>query len=119
MAAPNLINVTSIVGKTTTVDVTTVLTVLLENQINSNKVYKINSLYISNVSAAQDAKTTVIFSRSTTSISIVTNTLVPTENTLLAISKESSIYLEEGDSLKISGNQNGVLKATISYEIIG
>jgi hypothetical protein len=118
MAAPNLINASSIIGKTSTVGLSTSTTDLLVNPTGSNKVIKVNSVYVANNSAVSDYRTTVIFVRGAEETPIITNSLVPAENTLIVISKEASIYLEEGDSLKISASVNNALAAVISYESI-
>jgi hypothetical protein len=40
-------------------------------------------------------------------------------DTMVAIAKDTSIYLEEGDSLRISASEAGVLQYVASYEIMG
>jgi len=50
MAAPNIVNVTAITGKTSVTDLTsTSATTVVSNAASSNKVFKINSLIVSNV----------------------------------------------------------------------
>ena len=45
MAAPNLVNVSSIYGKTVGADLGTSIAAVLSNAGSSNKVFKINSIY--------------------------------------------------------------------------
>ena len=49
MAAPNIVNVTTITGKTAGLAVTTSATDIVDNPASSGKVFKVNSLIISNV----------------------------------------------------------------------
>ena len=49
MAAPNIVNVTTITGKTSVLAVTTSATAIVTNSGSSGQVYKINALYVSNV----------------------------------------------------------------------
>ena len=48
MAAPNLVNVSSIYGKTVGADLGTSIAAVLSNAGGSNKVFKINSIYVTN-----------------------------------------------------------------------
>ncbi len=53
MAAPNIVNITTLTGKTTYVNLTTTgSTSILSNASGSNRVYKINSLFVSNIDTA-------------------------------------------------------------------
>ena len=54
--------------------------------------------------------------RSSTAYHIAKTVVVPADATLDVISK--SIYLEEGDSLRLTANANSDLEAVCSYEII-
>lgn len=117
MAAVNLISATSIIGKTHAESVTNTATVVLANALNSSEVYRINVLYVTNLGVA-DAAVTIDLFRGGVSYKIVYNLPVPTNNSTVAIAKDSSIYLEEGDSLRISANQAGLLQYVVSYEIM-
>lgn len=55
MTAPNIVNVTTIIGKTAVLAVTTSATAIVTNSAGSNKVFKINSLNISNVNGTSAA----------------------------------------------------------------
>lgn len=117
MAAPNLANLNSIIGKTSVQAVTTNPTAIVENASNSGKVLKINVLYISNVDNTSDGQITIDLFRSSTSYRLGNNIIIPTNSTLDVISK--SLYLEEGDSLRISSDVNSILEGVCSYEEIG
>ena len=116
MAAPNIVNVTTITGKTSVLAVTTSATAIVTNSGSSGQVYKINALYVSNVYGTNNADLNVDLYRSSTAYHIAKTVNVPADATLDVISK--SIYLEEGDSLRLTANANSDLEAVCSYEII-
>ena len=116
MAAPNIVNVATITGKTAVLAVTTSATAIVTNSAASGKVYKINALYVSNVDGTNSAELNVDLYRSSTAYHIAKTVNVPADATLDVISK--SIYLEEGDSLRLTASANSDLEAVCSYEII-
>ena len=116
MAAPNIVNVTTITGKTSVLAVTTSATAIVTNSGSSGQVYKINALYVSNVDGTNNADLNVDLYRSSTAYHIAKTVNVPADATLDVISK--SIYLEEGDSLRLTANADSDLEAVCSYEII-
>lgn len=116
MANPNIVNVASIFGKTAVMAVTTTATAIVSNAANSNKILKINSLYVSNVDGVNNAEITVDIFRSSVPYRIASTVVVPADATLDVISK--AIYLEEGDSLRLTANANSDLEAVCSYEDI-
>lgn len=116
MTAPNVVNVTDIKGRTAVQAVTTNATAIVTNSAASNKVYKINALYISNIDGINSSLITVDIYRSTTAYHIAKSISVPASATIDVISK--SVYLEEGDSLRLTASANGDLEAVCSYEEI-
>jgi hypothetical protein len=86
------------------------------NSGSSGQVYKINALYVSNVDGTNNADLNVDLYRSSTAYHIAKTVNVPADATLDVISK--SIYLEEGDSLRLTASANSDLEAVCSYEII-
>lgn len=118
MAAPNIVGVTTITGKTAVQAVTTSATAIVTNSAASGKVFKINSLIIANVDGAAAADITVDLFRSSTAYRIANTISVPADATLVVISKDTSIYLEEGDALRCTASANSDLEAICSYEEI-
>jgi len=116
MTAPNIVNVTTITGKTSVLAVTTSATAIVTNSGSSGQVYKINALYVSNVDGTNNADLNVDIYRSSTAYHVAKTVNVPADATLDVISK--SIYLEEGDSLRLTASANSDLEAVCSYEII-
>ena len=118
MAAPNIVNVASITGKTSPLILTTSNQDIVSNASSSGKVYKINSLSVANISGSAAAQVTVSLIRSSTEYKIASTIFVPANSTLVVISKDAQIYLEEGDALRVVASANSYLHAVCSYEII-
>lgn len=116
MAAPNVVNVATITGKTAVQAVGTSATAIVTNSSGSNKVFKVNALYVSNVDGTNNADITVDLFRSSTAYRIALTVVVPADASLDVLSKP--IYLEEGDSLRLTANASGDLEAVCSYEEI-
>lgn len=116
MAAPNIVNVSTITGKTAVQSVGTSATAIATNSAGSNKVFKVNSLIVSNVDGSANAEITVDLFRSSVAYHIAKTVVVPADATLDLLNK--AIYLEEGDSLRLTANASGDLQAVCSYEEI-
>lgn len=116
MAAPNIVNVATITGKTAVQQVGTTATAIVSNGGSSNQVLKINALYVANVDGTNNAEITVDLFRSSVAYRLAFTVVVPADAVLDVLSK--AIYLEEGDSLRLTANAAGDLEAVCSYEII-
>ena len=116
MAAPNIVNVATITAKTAVQAVGTSATAIVTNSASSGKVFKVNALLISNVDGTDNAEITVDLYRSSTAYHIAKTVVVPADATLDVLSK--AIYLEEGDSLRLTANAASDLEAICSYEEI-
>lgn len=119
MAAPNIANTSNIVGKLNTVEIDSVPTTIVINPASSGTAYKLNTLYASNTTGTLpvDMHLTVVRS-SGAEFPILRYTTVPAEATLVVISKDNPIWLEEGDSINAQTGASGRLVAFCSYEII-
>ena len=119
MAAPNIVNVSTITGITTGRALTTALTTaLVMNPASSGKAFKINSIVVSNVdgSSAADASIEFYDSSATAVTRIASTVTVPADSTLIVVDKNSSFYLEEGDLIRGGASANSDLECLISYE---
>lgn len=116
MAAPNIVAVSNILGKTSVQAVTTSATAIVTNSSSSGKVIKVNALYASNVNGSSAATINVDLYRSSIAYRLAYAVSVPANTTLDVISK--SIYLEEGDSLRLTASSNSYIEAVCSYEEI-
>lgn len=119
MPQPNIINVSRILGNTAFQNVNTVAANIVANPVSSGCVYKINTLIIANVDGTNSADITAsIFSGASIENKIAHTVAVPADATLVLISKDTSIYLQEGDYIRLSASANNDLWATCSYEDI-
>ena len=116
MAAPNIVNVTTIYGRTAVQAVTTSATAIITNAAASGKVFKVNSLYVANVDGTNNAEITADVFRSSTAYRLASTVVVPADATLTILS--TPIYLEEGDSIRLTANANNDLETVCSYEEI-
>ena len=116
MAAPNIVNVSTITAKTAVQAVGTSATAIVTNAAASDKVVKVNALYVSNVDGTNNAEINIDIYRSSTAYHIGKTIVVPADATLDVISK--AIYLEEGDTLRLTANAASDLEAVCSYEEI-
>ena len=123
MAAPNIVNVTTITGKTDQVSLTTTsATAVVSNAASSGKVFKINSLVVSNVDGLSAADITIaVYSEDDlggTATELVSTVSVPADASLVVIDKNTSLYLEEDMSIGATAGTADDLKVVVSYEEI-
>jgi len=117
MAAPNIVNVTSIYGKSMGAALgTSANTDILT--CPANKVLKINSIIVANVDGTNNADVTVSFydSSAAARYKLAHTITVPADSTLVIVGKDSPIYLEESDQIEASASAASDLDIIISYE---
>ena len=136
MAAPNIVNVTTITGVTTFhsgintggdgVVITknpAGVTTIISNAASSGKVLKINSLVAAGVGNTTGV-TVEIYDKATATgaantVSIASTIAVPTFSSVVIIGKENAIYLEEDRSLGVYCQPNaGSINVVVAYEEI-
>jgi hypothetical protein len=118
MANPNIVNVSTIYGKTEGLAITTSETAIVSNASSSGKIYKINSLTISNVDGTVAALVTCNVNLNGTDYNLANTISVPADATLVLIGKDNPIYLEENSSIKLTANASSDLVGICSYEDI-
>ena len=122
MAAPNIVNVTNIIGNSLSVAVGDTATQLASNAAASGKVFKINSIVVANVDGSSAADVTVsIYSAAAlggTPLEIVSTISVPAAASLIVTDKTTTFYLLEDQSIGAIASAAGDLVATISFEEI-
>jgi hypothetical protein len=118
MAALNIVNVASITGKTAVLAPTTTPTDIVANAAASSTLVKINTLVVANINGTAAATITASIYRSTTEYKVAHVISVPAGATLVVLDKTSQIYLEEGDSLRLTASVNSYLSAVCSYEVL-
>jgi len=123
MAAPNIVNVSTITGITSKVALSsTSQTTLVSNAASSNKVFKINMIQVANVDGANACDVTVdvhsAASGGGTAYSLVSTISVPADASLVALDKNTAIYLEENTSITATAGTANDLEVIVSYEEI-
>jgi hypothetical protein len=118
MANPNIAALTTINGNTQVQSVTTSATAIVTNSAASGKIIKINSLFISNIDGVNAADITIDLFRSSVAYKIVNTVSVLADTSFTAIDKTLSIYLLEGDTLRLTASVNSRLQAVCSFEEI-
>jgi len=116
MAAPNILAVSTVLGKSAVQAIGTSANAIVTNSAASGKVLKVNALYVSNVDGTNAADVSVDFFRSSTAYHIAKTISVPADSTVDIISK--AIFLEEGDALRLTAGTASDLEAVCSYEEI-
>lgn len=126
MAAPNIVNVTSIVGNTSTTLISSTAdpfaTALASNAASSGKVFKINSIVAANVDGSSACDITIkIFSAAAlggTGTAIASTISVPADATLIITDKTTAFYLLEDRSIGATASAANDVVVTVSWEEI-
>ena len=123
MAAPNIVNVSTITGiSSTTALSTTSQTTLVSNAASSGKVYKINMIQVANVDGTAAADITIdVHSEAAgggTAYSLVSTVSVPADASLVVLDKNTALYLEEDRSITATAGAANDLEVIVSYEEI-
>jgi hypothetical protein len=123
MANPNIVNVTAIYGNNSLVSLTTTsATQLLSNAAASGKVYKVNSIVVSNVDGTNPADITInVYSQDDiggTAFPIVSTLSVPADSSVIVVDKSTGIYIKEDQSIGATAGTASDLVVVSSWEEI-
>jgi hypothetical protein len=123
MAAPNIVNVSTITGKSFYLALsTTSATSLVSNAASSGKVFKINMIQVANVDGANACDVTVDYHTAAaaggTAYSLVSTVSVPADASLVVLDKNTAMYLEEDRSISVTAGTANDLEVLVSYEEI-
>lgn len=123
MTAPNIVDTSSIIGKTTYLNLTnTSANVLVTNASGSNKVLKINSIIVANDDGTNGADITVSVHSAAngggTAFKLAHTVTVTADSTLVVVDKTTAIYLEENQSITCQASAANDLDVVCSYEEI-
>ena len=118
MSNPNIVNVSTIYGKTALAALTTATANVITNASGSNTIVKVEDILLTNyTSSAVGAN--IVINRSATTYYLGGNVSIPANSTLILLAKDSMVYLEEGDVIQANVTANSSITFTSSYEIIG
>ena len=123
MSAPNIVNVSTITGKTAKVALsTTSATTLVSNAASSNQVFKINMIQVANVDGTNACDVTVdvhsAASGGGTAYSLISTASVSADSALVVLDKNTALYLEENTSITATAGTANDLEVLVSYEEI-
>ena len=123
MAAPNIVNVSTITGKSFYLALSsTSATQLVSNAASSGKVFKINMIQVANVDGTDACEVTVDYHTQDdiggTAYSLVSTVSVPADASLIVLDKNTSLYLEEDRSISVTAGTANDLEVIVSYEEI-
>lgn len=119
MTAPNMVNITSMVGKSKNQNVNSGFAqTFLANPASSNKVYKVNTLIVVNIDGTSAADITLYFNDGNLHNYLARSITVPANSNLVILSKDTALYLEEGQSLSCQAVANSDLVCHVSWEEI-
>lgn len=116
MAAPNIVNVSSIYGRTVgaTLNLTNTQSYVV---CPTDKVLKINSILVSNTVSSVEEVTVNFYDSSLANFFTLANGIsIPPSSSLVILGKDSCIYLEEGDTIQAGATSINALDIIISYE---
>ena len=116
MAAPNIVGVVTITGKTVTGALGTSTASLLQNSASSNKVFKVNTILVSNVDGTNSATADISIYDGSNDRYIAKGITVPAGATVVLIDKNSFLYLEENHSIRCGASAASDLVILICYE---
>ena len=123
MAAPNIVNVGTITGKSFYLELAnTNATALVSNAASSGKVFKINMIQVANVDGTNACDVTVKYHTQDdiggTGYALVSTVSVPADASLVVIDKNTALYLEEDRSISVTAGTANDLEVIVSYEEI-
>jgi hypothetical protein len=117
MAAPNMVNITSVTGKTAVAGLTTITSNVITNSSGSSTVNKLNNVILSNYTTST-VTANVIINRTSVLYYLAGTVSIPSNSTLVLLGKDTSVYLEEGDVIQANASANSSVNFTASYELI-
>lgn len=115
MAAPNIVSPTTVTLKSVNTTVGTSVVTLVT--CASNKAVKVSSLMAANVTATS-ASVSVRFNDGTSTHAICSTIVVPANASLLCVTRDNPVYLEEGKSIQAVAGATGAIHVVASYEEI-
>jgi len=117
MAAPNIVNVTTIFGKSQYQQLTTTMANVITNSATSGNVLKLNDIVVANYTTSS-IQTNVGIGRGSSVFFLAGNMAVPANSTLVVLAKDTALYMEEGDYLQSNASSATAAQISCSYEVI-
>jgi len=125
MANPNIVNVTTIQGRSVGLTPAVATEVeLLANAASSGKIIKINNIIAANIDGTTSIGGTVSLCTnaaapsSSNTFAIAPNVAIPARASMMCVDKSTSVYLEENMSIRVTAAVASKITFTASYEEI-
>jgi hypothetical protein len=123
MAAPNIVNISSMIGKTSTTNLaTTSATNVLNNAASSGKVLRVTLVRAVNVDGSSAADISIsIYSEDDlggTQAELIQNKSVAASSNYDVVTRDAPIYLQEDKSLGAAASAGNDIKIIVTYEEI-
>jgi hypothetical protein len=116
MPAPNLNSPTRVEGKVAALAVTATPTAIVANAADSNTVARINTLMVSNVNGATSGSVNIDLYRGGVAYFFAKTVSINPDESLSIFDRY--VYLEPGDSLRLTADAANKMHAVCTYEII-
>jgi hypothetical protein len=116
MAAPNVINSTTVLGKRAYSVLTTSMANVIVNGSTSGNLIKISELSVTNITNST-ISTNVVVGRGSSLFFVAGTISVPPTSILTIVSRDSAFYMEEGDYLQANASAANSAHLAISHEV--
>ena len=126
MANPNIVQVGRILANNVTMTVSTTsdpfATAVINNPASSGKVYKVNTIILANIDGSNNVDATLrLYAEDDlggTGTSFLSTVTVPINATLVALDKNSTIYVKENQSIGVTSSIASGISVIASWEEI-
>lgn len=117
MTTPNIVNIASVTDTQAVLAATTAMTNVVTNLSSSNTVVRLNTILVTNYSNAT-VYANVVINRSATNYYVSGNISIPAYSSFVASSKDTALYLNEGDYLQANVSANTAATVLTAYETV-
>jgi hypothetical protein len=114
----NLANTVTITAKTAYANVTTVSSNVITNAVASNQIYKINNISLTNYTSTSVTANVITLRNGVGTFNIINTIAIPANSLLTVLAKDTSLYLEEGDTIQTNSSANSSIHLSVGYEIL-
>ena len=122
MANPNIAALTTILGNSAHQSLaSTSATSLINNAAASNKVYKVESITLTNITTLAVTATVNVYSaasRGGTAVPLINLVPIPANSTLIIVDKTTTFYLLENQSVGVTASSANTVAMHASWEEI-
>ncbi|CAB5207177.1 hypothetical protein UFOVP184_40 [uncultured Caudovirales phage] len=118
MANPNLYAPTTCTAKTSVQAIAITPTAIVSNAAASGTTVRVRSLTVANVTGSTAISLNVDLFRSSVGYRLAYAITVPANASLTPLGSDLQLYLEEGDSLRLTAGATLSLEAVCSYEVL-